>query len=158
MGKEALDSLLNLPKPIFEADLPLDRVDLNPYQPRDPIGEEDIEGMKAHIRSGILEPIIVHQKGGGFELIAGERRLRAAKALGMTAIPVMIYPELTPGPWFTPLEALPLGDSPPLGKLFNGARNLRSPHRAFYRGQNDAGVGVKSLILTNEQMMPHLEF
>jgi len=97
VDETTLDNLLNLPKPRFEAELPLDRVDLNPYQPRDPIGEEDIEGMKAHIRSGILEPIIVHRKGDGFELVAGERRLRAAKSLGMTAIPAMVYPELTPG-------------------------------------------------------------
>ncbi len=76
---------------------PLSNNEFCPYQPRDPIGEEDVEGMKAHIRSGILEPIIVHQKRDGFELIAGERRLRAAKSLGMTTIPAMIYPELVPG-------------------------------------------------------------
>ena len=97
MDKTALDELLRLPKPRYEAELLLDRIDLNPYQPRDPIGEEDIEGMKAHIRSGILEPIIVHQKGDKFELVAGERRLRAARSLGMTTIPAMVYPELTPG-------------------------------------------------------------
>lgn len=98
MDKEALNNLLNLPKPHFDPDLTLDRISLNPFQPRDPIRDEDIEGMKAYIRSGILEPIIVHRKGEGkFELIAGERRLRAAKALGMTAIPAMIYPELIPG-------------------------------------------------------------
>ena len=97
MEKDALDELLTLPKPRYDPDLPLDRISLNPYQPRDPIGAEDIEGMKAHIRSGILEPIIVHQKEGKFELIAGERRLRAAKSLGMTAIPAMVYPELAPG-------------------------------------------------------------
>ncbi len=97
MEKEALANLLNLPRPSYEADLPLDRIDLNPYQPRDPIGEEDVEGMKAHIRSGILEPIIVHRKAEGFELIAGERRLRAARSLGMTTIPAMVYPELAPG-------------------------------------------------------------
>ncbi len=92
MDKTALDEMLRLPKPHYEAELPLDRIDLNPYQPRDPIGEEDVEGIKAHIRSGILESIIVHRKGDGFELIAGERRLRAAKALGMTTIPAMVYP------------------------------------------------------------------
>ncbi len=97
MDKTALDELLRLPKPRYEAELSLEGIGLNPYQPRDPIGEEDVEGMKAHIRSGILEPIIVHRKGEGFELIAGERRLRAAKALGMTTIPAMVYPELAPG-------------------------------------------------------------
>ncbi len=45
MDKTALDELLRLPKPRYEAELPLDRIDLNPYQPRDPIGEEDVEGM-----------------------------------------------------------------------------------------------------------------
>ncbi len=78
MEKEALANLLKLPKPRYEAELPLDRIGLNPYQPRDPIGAEDVEGMKAHIRSGILEPIIVHQKGDGFEL--GE--IRAAIGVG----------------------------------------------------------------------------
>ncbi len=92
-----MDKLLTLPKPRYEAELPLDMIDLNPYQPRDPIGEEDVEGMKSYIQSGILEPVIVHQKGDKFELVAGERRLRAAKALGMSTIPAMIYLELTPG-------------------------------------------------------------
>jgi hypothetical protein len=47
MEKEALNNLLDLPKPTFEPDLTLDRISLNPFQPRDPIRDEDIEGMKA---------------------------------------------------------------------------------------------------------------
>lgn len=69
-----------------------ERVDPNPRQPRIAFNEEKLGELKQSIAQyGILEPLIVtEQDGGRFELIAGERRLRAAKALGLLTVPVVV--------------------------------------------------------------------
>ncbi|MBI1380202.1 MAG: ParB/RepB/Spo0J family partition protein [Planctomycetaceae bacterium] len=63
----------------------------NPHQPRrhfDPEGLEELaESLRQH---GVLQPIVVRQAGSIFELIAGERRLRAAQRIGMTQIPAVV--------------------------------------------------------------------
>lgn len=68
------------------------RIDPNPRQPRTYFNEEKLEELKKSIAEyGILEPLIVTEKSDGrFELIAGERRLRSAKALGLPAVPVVV--------------------------------------------------------------------
>ena len=69
-----------------------DRVDPNPRQPRTIFNEEKLQELKASIKEyGILEPLLVTEKSDGrFELIAGERRLRAAKALALPTVPVVV--------------------------------------------------------------------
>jgi ParB family chromosome partitioning protein len=64
----------------------------NPSQPRQSFDEEELEELAASVRSaGILQPILVRQTGsGGYELIAGERRLRAARMAGLHTIPAMV--------------------------------------------------------------------
>lgn len=63
-----------------------DRIDPNPYQPRKDF--DDIEGLAQSIRqNGILQPLTVRRCGERFQLVAGERRLRAAKLLGMEFVP-----------------------------------------------------------------------
>lgn len=64
----------------------------NPYQPRQTMEEEGLEELAASIKEkGVLQPLIVRDlESGGFELIAGERRLRAAKLAGCDQIPVII--------------------------------------------------------------------
>ncbi|MEI7998782.1 MAG: ParB/RepB/Spo0J family partition protein [Candidatus Omnitrophota bacterium] len=64
----------------------------NPFQPRQNYNQESLEELKASIKEkGILQPILVRPKnGGGFEVVAGERRLRAAKALGIPNVPVVV--------------------------------------------------------------------
>ncbi|MGZ0654740.1 ParB/RepB/Spo0J family partition protein [Coraliomargarita sp. W4R53] len=63
----------------------------NPYQPRREIHEEQVEDLAQSIQSeGLLQPIVVRAKDGKFELIAGERRLRAYKFLKLSAIPARI--------------------------------------------------------------------
>ncbi|MDQ8193884.1 ParB/RepB/Spo0J family partition protein [Coraliomargarita sp. SDUM461004] len=63
----------------------------NPYQPRREIHEEYVEELAKSIQSeGLLQPIVVRAKGGKFELIAGERRLRAFKYLKIKTIPARI--------------------------------------------------------------------
>jgi ParB family transcriptional regulator, chromosome partitioning protein len=63
----------------------------NAFQPRQKYDEEKINELKESIRQkGILQPILVRKKGTNYEVIAGERRLRAARALNLTEVPVII--------------------------------------------------------------------
>lgn len=71
----------------------LDLQDLkpNPRQPRNVFDEEDLRSLADSIRqSGVLQPILVRRQNGGFEIVAGERRLRAAKIAGLTRVPVVV--------------------------------------------------------------------
>lgn len=71
--------------------IPVDSVVPNPYQPRAVFDDKRIEELCRTIRThGIIQPIVVRRREGGYELIAGERRLRAAKKLGMERIPAVI--------------------------------------------------------------------
>lgn len=63
----------------------------NPYQPRQVFDEAEIADLADSIRAhGILQPLVVRRSGEGFELIAGERRLRAAQAADWRQVPVQI--------------------------------------------------------------------
>lgn len=71
--------------------VPPDRIDPNPYQPRRHADEAGIQELAASIREhGFLQPLVVRPRGGRFELIAGERRLRAARLLGLAEVPVVV--------------------------------------------------------------------
>ena len=66
-------------------------VDPNPHQPRTNFVQAELEALAASIRvHGILQPLIVTMVGERYELIAGERRLRAAKLAGLTEVPVIV--------------------------------------------------------------------
>jgi len=73
-------------------ELPLNLIKPNRYQPRQEFDESAMEDMVASIKSyGILQPILVRElPNGGYELIAGERRMRAAKLAGLEKIPALI--------------------------------------------------------------------
>lgn len=63
----------------------------NPLQPRRSFDEESLEDLTASIRElGILQPLLVREVDGHFELIAGERRLRAARRAGLATVPVVV--------------------------------------------------------------------
>jgi ParB family chromosome partitioning protein len=63
----------------------------NRFQPRREFAEEGLEELVGSIREqGILQPLIVRKSEPGFELIAGERRLRAARRAGLTQVPVVV--------------------------------------------------------------------
>jgi ParB family chromosome partitioning protein len=67
------------------------QVTANPYQPRKEIDDEALEGLANSIREeGLLQPIVVRAVAGGYELIAGERRLRAFRKLSIEKIPARI--------------------------------------------------------------------
>jgi ParB family chromosome partitioning protein len=66
-------------------------IDRNPYQPRQTFNETEIADLADSIRThGILQPLVVRRSGDRFELIAGERRLRAAQAADWQQVPVQI--------------------------------------------------------------------
>ncbi len=63
----------------------------NRFQPRRRFAEEEIEELAGSIRvQGVLQPLIVRKSDAGFELIAGERRLRAARRAGLERVPVVV--------------------------------------------------------------------
>jgi ParB family transcriptional regulator, chromosome partitioning protein len=74
------------------AEVPIDALTPNPRQPREIFDEEELEGLATSLRDvGMLQPLVVRPSvGGGFELIAGERRLRAARLVGMDVVPVLV--------------------------------------------------------------------
>ncbi len=72
-------------------ELPIGSVHPNPLQPRRTFDEETLEGLTDSVRElGVLQPILVRAKDDGFELIAGERRWRAAKRAGLPTIPAVV--------------------------------------------------------------------
>ncbi len=73
------------------AEIPIDRITANPYQPRKIIADDALESLAASITEhGVLQPILVNETLDGYELIAGERRLRAARLAGLTRIPAVV--------------------------------------------------------------------
>jgi ParB family chromosome partitioning protein len=72
-------------------DLPVASLRPNPFQPRTRIDEAELTDLaKSMEASGLLQPIVVRQRQGGYELIAGERRWRAAERLGWQKIPAVV--------------------------------------------------------------------
>ncbi|MBN1435144.1 ParB/RepB/Spo0J family partition protein, partial [Candidatus Fermentibacterales bacterium] len=68
-----------------------DLIDSNPYQPRRVWDETELEALAGSIRAaGLLQPLIVRKKGARFQLIAGERRLRAARLAGLASVPAIV--------------------------------------------------------------------
>lgn len=71
--------------------LPVDKIQPNPYQPRKDFDKEELQGLAVSIKKqGLLQPIIVRSAGDHYEIIAGERRLRAMKLNGETEIAAIV--------------------------------------------------------------------
>lgn len=74
-------------------ELPVVSVRPNPRQPRRDMDRESLEELAASMQSlGVVQPVIVREVGEGYELIAGERRWRAAQLAGFTVIPAIVRP------------------------------------------------------------------
>jgi ParB family chromosome partitioning protein len=77
--------------PARYAELPIDQISPNPRQPRQVFDEEPLDELVFSLREvGLLQPVIVRPVGDRFELVAGERRLRAAQLAGFATIPAII--------------------------------------------------------------------
>jgi len=72
-------------------DIAIDQIDVNPNQPRKIFDSTALDELAASIRSsGVIQPIVVRRYGSGYQLIAGERRWRAARQAGLTRIPAVV--------------------------------------------------------------------
>ena len=72
-------------------DAELESIVPNPRQPRTVFEDEALQELAASIQEhGVLQPLVVRPKGEGYELIAGERRLRAAKLAGLKKVPIVV--------------------------------------------------------------------
>ncbi len=73
------------------AQVALDRIEHNPYQPRKSFDTDELAALSASIKEhGILQPLVVRPHGDHYQLIAGERRLKAAQEAGLADVPVRI--------------------------------------------------------------------
>ena len=72
-------------------EIPLELISPNPRQPREHFDEEGLSELVVSIREvGLLQPVVVREMDGRYELIMGERRFRASKEAGLTAIPAIV--------------------------------------------------------------------
>ncbi len=70
---------------------PIEKITPNPYQPRKTLNKDKLDELVSSIREkGILQPLVVRETPDGYELIAGERRWRAAQLAGLKTVPVII--------------------------------------------------------------------
>jgi len=73
------------------AEVAVEAIEENPYQPRKNFDEGELTALSDSIRThGILQPLVVRPVGDRYQLIAGERRLRAARTAGLSAVPVRV--------------------------------------------------------------------
>ncbi|MCL6520571.1 MAG: ParB/RepB/Spo0J family partition protein [Armatimonadetes bacterium] len=92
MDTKKQDNAPNIPRPVeiqSVIDIDIDKIRLNPYQPRKSFDDQKLHELAESIRqNGILQPIVVRPvDNGAFELVAGERRFRAAVLAGLDSIP-----------------------------------------------------------------------
>jgi ParB family chromosome partitioning protein len=72
-------------------EIPIEAVTPNPHQPRRQFNETSLNELAASVKSnGLIQPIVVRRTGDDYQLVAGERRLRAAKLAGLTTIPAIV--------------------------------------------------------------------
>jgi ParB family chromosome partitioning protein len=73
------------------AQVPIERIQQNPFQPRKAFDDDELAQLSDSIREhGVLQPVVVRPTGDGYQLIAGERRLRAAQRAGLSEIPIRL--------------------------------------------------------------------
>src|SRR5260370_42421502 len=84
-----MGSFVRAPESVTELDL--EAIQTNPNQPRKDFRSEQLLELALSIsRDGVIQPLIVRNVDGKYELVAGERRLRAAKIAGLTKVPVVV--------------------------------------------------------------------
>lgn len=72
-------------------EVPVEKIEHNPWQPRKSFDADELASLSASVRThGILQPLVVRSVGDHYQLIAGERRLRAAQQVGLSKVPVRI--------------------------------------------------------------------
>ncbi len=75
--------------------IPLDRIAPNPMQPRKQFEDERLAELAESLKvNGIMQPLVVKKNGGGFTIVAGERRFRAARLAGLKEVPTIIMDDI----------------------------------------------------------------
>lgn len=98
-----LDALIPGAEPVIEKedrkdifDIEITRIRPNPYQPRRIFNESKIAELAESIRQkGLIQPLVLRRFGEDYEIVVGERRFRAALALGLEKIPAIVYEEVS---------------------------------------------------------------
>ena len=91
LGKGLSALIPEIDAPRERPNLEVDRIASNPSQPRRSFDEAKIDELANSVRDqGIIQPLVVRRVGDGYELIAGERRLRAARKAGLREVPVIV--------------------------------------------------------------------
>jgi ParB family transcriptional regulator, chromosome partitioning protein len=76
---------------VAPVEIPLSRIEPNPYQPRDLVDEASLADLAASIAEhGVLQPVLVTETIDGYRLVAGERRVRASRLAGLERIPAIV--------------------------------------------------------------------
>jgi ParB family transcriptional regulator, chromosome partitioning protein len=87
LGSDDAQALL----PNTQSHVSVEVIEQSPFQPRKGFDEDELSALSASIKThGILQPLVVRQVGDRFQLVAGERRLRAARAAGLASVPVTV--------------------------------------------------------------------
>jgi ParB family chromosome partitioning protein len=86
-----LETLLGGESADAQAEVALEKIKHNPFQPRKNFDKDDLASLCASVKShGILQPLVVRPAGDHYQLVAGERRLRAAQEAGLKSVPIRI--------------------------------------------------------------------
>ena len=73
------------------AEIPIERIDPNPVQPRSRFDEESLRGLAESIRAdGVLQPVLVRTDGDRYTLVVGERRVKACRLAGLSTVPAIV--------------------------------------------------------------------
>lgn len=126
------------------------RIRPNPFQPRKTFRQEELEELTASIRAhGVLQPVVVRPSGEGFELVAGERRWRAARLAGLQEIPATVRAEVSDGEMLelALVENVQRRDLDPLEKA-EGYRALQES-LGLNQDQVAAKVGLQRTTIAN---------
>ncbi|KUK54992.1 MAG: Chromosome (Plasmid) partitioning protein ParB / Stage 0 sporulation protein J [Atribacteria bacterium 34_128] len=90
-GLESIIPISNIKDRSYVMEIDVDQLTPNLYQPRQDFDQEKMDELKESIKAhGIIQPIIVRESPQGYEIVAGERRFKAARELGIKKIPVII--------------------------------------------------------------------
>jgi len=80
----------------FNGEIPLDKIEANPFQPRINFDETELDQLKNSIKKhGILEPVLVRASKGKYQLISGERRVLASRAINLSTIPALVREKIS---------------------------------------------------------------
>lgn len=86
-----LDALIPEARGPEDSTIPIEDITSNPYQPRSGMDEAELESLTASVREhGVLQPVLVQAAGPGYQLIAGHRRLEAARRAGLDRVPAIV--------------------------------------------------------------------